>query len=222
MSGGTSTKADLATLDVAGKSGTAKRDVVHRHYQIGSYTASFVGLFPDDNPPFVVLVKRDNTQNGYYGGIVAGAVTRVVLLAALAARDAALDLAQLATSVHDPRPDTSAAAIAAAQAKAVAESTRLALQPTTTHVAVVAPADTDPRTGASYIIELPFVAHIAPIVASLRPVPDVTGLPLRAAARTLHAAGFRVEIIPGSTVQTIPAIGTPWMPGRVVKLSIPR
>ena len=86
VSGGTSTKADLQTLDVAGKSGTALQNLHHK-YQAGAYTASFVGLFPQDNPQFVVLVKLDKPQNGYYGGIVAGAVTNVVLRAALSARE---------------------------------------------------------------------------------------------------------------------------------------
>ena len=69
-------------------------------------------------------------------------------------------------------------------------------------------------------MKLPANARIAPIIAAARPVPDVTGLPLRAAARTLHAAGFRVQVVPGVPGSTIPAAGTAWMAGRVVKLSV--
>jgi cell division protein FtsI (penicillin-binding protein 3) len=216
VSGGTSTKADLATLDVSGKSGTALR-TNKGHYQAGAYTASFVGLFPEDRPQFAILVKLDNPQNGYYGGVVAGAVTNVVLRAALSARDASLNLQQLATSVHAPRPDTSLAARVAAKAKSRADSVRLAALPAPRPAAIA--ADTDPRTSASYVIKLPSALRIAPVTNAVRAVPDVSGLSLRAAARTLHAAGFRVELISGQAPQTIPAAGTLWMPGRVVKLS---
>ncbi len=221
VAGGTSTKADLATLDVAGKSGTALRNA-HGRYIAGSYTASFVGLFPDDKPQFVILVKLDNPQMGFYGGIVAGGVTNVVLRAALAARDAALNRGALASSVHAPRPDTTAAGRLTERARlsaeritdsaAVAESLRIASRPT--------PADSDPAAGASYVVSLPAVARPVPPVVSLRAVPDVGGLPLRTAVRLLHASGFRVELVPRSDIAMSPAAGTMLAPGRVVKLSV--
>ncbi len=221
VAGGTSTKADLATLDVAGKSGTALRNA-HGRYIAGSYTASFVGLFPDDKPQFVILVKLDNPQVGLYGGIVAGGVTNVVLRAALAARDAALNREALASSVHAPRPDTTAAGRVTERARlsaeritdsaAVAESLRIASRPT--------PADSDRTAGASYVVSLPAVARPVPPVVSLRALPDVGGLPLRTAVRLLHASGFRVELAPGSDIAMSPAAGTMLAPGRVVKLSV--
>jgi len=45
---GTATKADLATFEVAGKSGTARRTSQNAGYVAGNYTASFVGLFPGE------------------------------------------------------------------------------------------------------------------------------------------------------------------------------
>ena len=57
----------------------------------GNYTASFVGVFPADKPQYVVLVKFDSPKRVFYGGEIAAPVTKVVLRAALAARDAALD-----------------------------------------------------------------------------------------------------------------------------------
>jgi cell division protein FtsI (penicillin-binding protein 3) len=223
VAGGTSTKADLATFDVAGKSGTALRNA-HGHYIAGSYTASFVGLFPDDKPQFVILVKLDNPQMGFYGGIVAGGVTNVVLRAALAARDAALNRGELASSVHAPRPDTTPAGIAADRARlvtekrndslAVVDSLRLATQP--------ASVDSDPRTGEDYVVTLPGKARAVPPAVSLRAVPDVAGLPLRSAVRALHAAGFRVELTPGATPSLVPAAGTMLEPGRVVKVGVPQ
>ncbi|MGI9089509.1 MAG: penicillin-binding transpeptidase domain-containing protein [Gemmatimonadaceae bacterium] len=238
VAGGTSTKADLATLDVAGKSGTARHNV-HGHYESGKYTASFVGLFPDDKPQFVVLVKLDDPQDGYYGGIVAGSVTNVVLRAALAARNAALNLDELATSVHAPRPDTSAAGRAAGRKRRAADSaTAAAVVAAKKHLDSLAATDSgkramrplpplasvdpDPRTGEFFVVKLPAVSRVAPPASSLRAVPNVEGLPLRGAVRALHAAGFRVQLVRGGPPGPVPAAGTALGPGRVVRIGVPQ
>ncbi|MEO7216807.1 MAG: penicillin-binding transpeptidase domain-containing protein [Gemmatimonadaceae bacterium] len=223
VAGGTSTRADLATLDVAGKSGTALRNL-NGHYIAGSYNASFVGLFPDDKPQFVILVKLDNPQMGFYGGIVAGAVTNVVLRAALAARDAALNRGELASSIHAPRPDTSVAGRAAQRVRdaterrddsvAVGDSLRQAVRSTQPEPVA--------SGGGDYIVSLPAHGRPAPAARAPRPVPDVSGLPLREAVRLLHAAGFRVQLLQSSSTATVPAAGTVLEPGRVVKLGAPR
>src|SRR3954466_1510646 len=96
---GTATKADLATFDVAGKSGTARRTSRDEGYTTGNYTASFVGLFPGNDPQYVVLVKLDSPKGAHYaGGDIAAPVTQIVLRAALSARDAALNREDLAAS----------------------------------------------------------------------------------------------------------------------------
>lgn len=222
VAGGTSTRADLATLDVAGKSGTALRNA-HGRYIKGSYTASFVGLFPDDKPQFVILVKLDDPQIGFYGGIVAGGVTNVVLRAALAARDAALNRGELASSVHAPRPDTTAAGRAAERVHAAAEkrTDSSAVADSLRDAARAVPADSDPRTGEYYVVKLPAVRRSVPPVVSLHAVPDVSGLPLRTAVRALHSAGFRVRLMAGAPGSIVPAAGTMLEPGRVVKLGMP-
>jgi cell division protein FtsI (penicillin-binding protein 3) len=223
VAGGTSTKADLATLDVAGKSGTALRNANGR-YIPGSYTASFVGLFPDDKPQFVILVKLDNPQMGFFGGVVAGSVTNVVLRAAFAARDAALDRQELVSSVHAPRLDTSAVGRAAERRRITAAERKdsFAIADSLHDFARAVPADSDPRTGEYYVVTLPSTARPVPPVLSPRAVPDVVGLPLRLAVRMLHTAGFRVELMTGEQSATIPAAGTVLEPGRVVKLGIPK
>ena len=223
VAGGTSTKADLATLDVAGKSGTALRNA-HGRYIAGSYTASFVGLFPDDKPQFVILVKLDNPQMGFYGGIVAGGVTNVVLRAALAARDAALNRGELASSIHAPRPDTTPAGRAAERTRLASERKidSVDVADSLRDLARAAPPDSDPRTSESYVVTLPSTTRSIPPVVSPRAVPDVTGLPVRSAVRALHAAGFRVQLVPGATIPLAPVAGTMLEPGRVVKLGTPR
>ncbi len=221
VAGGTSTKADLATLDVAGKSGTALRNA-HGRYIAGSYTASFVGLFPDDKPQFVILVKLDNPQMGFYGGIVAGGVTNVVLRAALAARDAALNRGELASSVHAPRPDTTPAGRAAERVRLATEKKvdSADVADSLRALAHTPPVDSDPRTSESYVVTLPSKTRAIPPVVSPRAVPDVAGLPLRSAVRALHAAGFRVELVAGAAEPLVPVAGTMLEAGRVVKLGI--
>jgi beta-lactam-binding protein with PASTA domain len=51
-------------------------------------------------------------------------------------------------------------------------------------------------------------------------VPDVRGLPLRAAVLTLHEAGFRVQLVRGGAAQTWPAAGAVTPAGTVVRLPV--
>ena len=205
---GTAIKADLAAYEVAGKSGTARRVVKGKGYVPGNYTASFVGLFPADRPQYVVLVKLDSPRRSFYGGEVAAPVTSVVLRAALAARDAALDRGELASVERD-------VPLAQPEKKSVAESidTTAAVQ-----TAAILPPAEEPVPGAPKIFSLPYRKKPETADKSLRPVPDVRGLPLRSAVRALHKAGFRVTLGATIGVTTIPAAGTLLAPGRIVKL----
>jgi hypothetical protein len=69
-------------------------------------------------------------------------------------------------------------------------------------------------------VKLPARTRIAPPASSPRPVPNVVGLPLRQAVRSLHAAGFRVELVRGAPPVPVPAVGTLLAGGRVVKLGV--
>jgi cell division protein FtsI (penicillin-binding protein 3) len=72
---GTAPKAAIPGYRVAGKTGTAQRVATSGpragHYD-GSYTSSFVGMAPADNPRFVTAVVLQGTgKKGYFGGQVA-------------------------------------------------------------------------------------------------------------------------------------------------------
>lgn len=197
VTGGTATSADLATFEVAGKSGTARRTSSDgRGYQQGAYTASFVGLFPADAPQYVILVKLDNPSGAYYGGRTAAPVTKVVLEAAIAARDAALNRQQLAAApkrrAPAPRTDSAKAAVEAEVRAA--------------------------RAAAAYVVEIGSEPEAPRRVVSERPVPDVRGLPTRRAVRELHRAGFRVQLVRGGDGQQ-PEAGTMLKAGAVVRLA---
>ena len=207
VSEGTATSADLATFEVAGKSGTARRTSNDGSgYLEGSYTASFVGLFPADKPQYVILVKLDNPSGGYYGGRTAAPVTKIVLEAAIAARDAALNRQQLSEApkrrVPSPEPAADRArAAAAAEAAAEAEAE------------LVAPG---------YVVELGTPVEPPRTVVTSRPVPDVHGMTTRAAVREMHRAGFRVQLVRGTTQEQQPVAGTMLRAGSLVRLSAER
>ena len=190
---GTAAGSSLATFDVAGKTGTAK---VARNgrYVKGAYKASFVGMFPADDPQIVILVKLDNPTKSIFGGKTAAPLSKTVLEAAIAARDAALDRRGLANAPRrqvaaPPAGDPVQEPLAASAATVVTES----------------------AGSVPFEISLEHPSRPARLVAGARAVPPVQGLSVRAAARVLHKAGFRVVVARGSgraAGEQWPAAGT--------------
>ena len=222
---GTGTSATLSTYDVGGKSGTARLST-GRGYEGGAYTASFVAVFPAESPQLVVLVKLDRPSGKYTGGATAGPVSKAVLEAALAARDAALDRGDLVRGARrTPRrpkgADRGGAALARATSTtspSIADAGSLAAaEPAITESAS---EDSEPAPPVRFDLAAGVdSAGDAPI--GPRTVPEVGGLPLRTAVSRLHAAGFLVRIVPG-TSGTVPAAGTIAPAGAVVRLGVPR
>lgn len=214
---GTAVKADLASFQLAGKSGTARRTVRGQGYVAGNYTASFVGLFPADKPQYVVVVKLDSPRRAYYGGDVAAPVTAVVLRAALAARDAALDRGDLARVGRDvPLPGGHDSADAATvKGEHATLGGALAPEP---ELGVDSQLYSERTPRPAKLIRLPFAKPNRAEDRALRAVPDVRGLATRSAVRALHVAGFRVALVAGLPVPTVPAAGALRPPGTIVKL----
>lgn len=73
--GGTATRAAVPGYKVAGKTGTAKRHNPNgRGYLPNSYTVSFAGMLPAEDPAFVCIVVIDDprtTKVSRYGGTIA-------------------------------------------------------------------------------------------------------------------------------------------------------
>lgn len=227
---GTAMKADLANYQVGGKSGTARR-VVGGRYAPGLYTASFVGIFPVDAPQYVVLVKLDDPQGAIYGGQTAAPLTRVVLEAALAARDAALDRSSLAAANRGSLDSfvsvrrTPARAVDSGRSPTgrpalltpVRAETLMAVVP-----AVRPPRALPPETTSTFDVPVAVVeASVVREGPRPRPVPEVTGAPVRDAVRMLHDAGFRVLIERGAAGRVTPAPGTMLEPGKFVRVGVP-
>ena len=218
---GTATKADLATFEVAGKSGTARRTSANVGYTTGNYTASFVGLFPGNDPQYVVLVKLDSPKGAHYaGGDIAAPVTQIVLRAALAARDAALDRQDLAASEKTPASDS------VSRANRLAGNTQLSSPRSKGDRLSVSGYDPNGNVGRveekpapPVVIDLPATPRASALQTAMRAVPDVRGLSLRAAVRALHLAGFRVRLVDAAFTSTLPAAGAMAAPGTLVQLA---
>jgi cell division protein FtsI (penicillin-binding protein 3) len=215
--GGTAKRADLGSYSLAGKTGTARR-TVHGKYAAGEYIPTFVGLFPGENPQFVILVKLDNPKGAFLSGLTAAPVTKAVLEAALASRNASLNRTELAASRHDRPRDSAAVALGLnIGARAVAESSSAPQREASRLASETADATTAGTT--------PFIASLsappppkAPALPA-RAVPDVHGLSLRQAVLALHAAGFRVQLVTGGSSATVPVAGVTAPAGSLIQLS---
>jgi cell division protein FtsI (penicillin-binding protein 3) len=100
--GGTGSTAALASFEVAGKTGTARR-AGPSGYIPGSHTSTFASMFPADDPQLVMVVKLDDPR-GAYARLTAAPVTRAVLEQVLAARSDALDRTRLAMGRSEGTP----------------------------------------------------------------------------------------------------------------------
>jgi cell division protein FtsI (penicillin-binding protein 3) len=209
VEGGTAVKADLGSFALAGKTGTARRTVGGR-YALGQHIPTFVGLFPAEHPQFVILVKLDNPRGAYVGGLTAAPVTKAVLEAALASRNAALHRGTLAASQRDRASDTAAARRAAVTA------------PSTDSATLTSTTDDDSTAGSTpFVALLPAPRPPRAMPLPPRAVPDVRGMPARQAARTLHRTGFRVQLVNGVPGTTSPAAGVVAPAGTLVRLVAP-
>jgi cell division protein FtsI (penicillin-binding protein 3) len=208
---GTALQAALDNYMLAGKTGTP-RATVRGHYVDGRYNPNFVGLFPGDNPQYVLVVKLTAPQSSIFAAKTAAPVSKAILEAAVAARNAALDRGRLASSIIPNRKDSS-------PKPGVQQAGAPRPMPTA--------VSSNQAGGESlpYVVTLP-LRREAQSAREVHSVPDVRGLDLRDAVRSLHSAGFRVQLAhPASpsaassgAAVTSPAHGERVLAGTVVRL----
>ena len=232
---GTATDADLKSFTLGGKSGTVRRIERGVGYAAGHYNAVFAGIFPVESPQFVIVVKLDNPAGVYFGGKTAAPVTKVVLEAALAARDAALDRASLAPGVLPRAREAYRPHAPPVRATAVADGNAAPHDSAGPPPGTLIPAEfrrdefvAPEPAPVRVVLDLPMRApHAGPtLVGAAQPVPPVSGLPMRDALFALQRAGFDVHVA-GATpamllgrpaFRTVPAAGVLAAPGAVVTL----
>ncbi|MGD8698016.1 MAG: penicillin-binding transpeptidase domain-containing protein [Gemmatimonadales bacterium] len=177
---GTGRSAGVRGLSVAGKTGTAWRFDREQGYAGRTYTSSFVGLIPSDDPQLVILVKLDEPSGAYYGGATAAPVMRTAVRAALAG-----SYWSAPPLMGEPDIPEKQAGVPAGQAPAGGPFV----------FALDAPLR---KTYDQGVIE-----------AASAAVPNVRGISMRSAAGRLHAAGWRVVVQGGGrVVSTQPSAGT--------------
>ena len=218
VEGGTGTRARLGTFTVAGKSGTT-RAWSDGHYQTGEYFASFVGFFPAEDPQLVVMVKLDRPQGAYSGGSAAAPVTRVTMEAILAAQQTPIDRQAL---VEVARAQELAPAPQAGNGGATPSVARFAELRLTDRVgsADVRGSNVSNLSNPSNPPNLSTWRESVPLEDRTARVPNVLGLPARAAARRIHEAGFRVEWDGSGVVgRTVPRAGSILTLGDTVRVA---
>ena len=188
--GGTGQSAALATLAMAGKTGTARissaGSYAERHYR-----ASFAGFVPVDDPKLVILTMLEDPQGRFYGGGTAAPVSRKVLEAALVTRGADLMGARLVSSQRtgsslEGRTDRRSPFILAHSRVPFSES--------------------------------PSRATFDGDAGEIR-LPNLRGLPTRTAAARLHELGLKVEMrARGDVRDQSPAAGARVVPGATILL----
>ncbi len=188
---GTGYRAALSQLAIAGKTGTA-RLASAGGYANGRYSASFVGYCPSDDPSLVILAKLEDPQGSvFYGGSVAAPISATTLQAALATRGIELER-RVSSPVRPLQFDWG-------------------------------PSGTDAET-SPYIFAVDTRPEPWPAEASARPrrvLPDLRGLPVRAAVvRLQDMGGVDVELRATGNIQSqYPPPGTEVQSGITVRLN---
>jgi hypothetical protein len=143
-------------------------------------------------------------------------MTKTILQAALAARDAALDLDKLSAAVHAARPATVPVAGRVPSWLRSADSHHPAVAAIIASQGTAIPADS---RAVPIVVDLPMRTDTAAPTKPVRRVPDVRGLTLRDAVRSLHGAGLRVQLVGGPVPNgTVPAPGAVVAAGTLVRL----
>jgi cell division protein FtsI (penicillin-binding protein 3) len=209
---GTGKRARPEGWRVAGKTGTAqKADPVTGGYSADRHFSSFVGFAPAEAPRVVIGVFIDEPKGEIYGGEVAAPPFRDIASYALKMLGAPPEPAALAAAakaaVVDGGPPPSPAAPASPSPTATATATRgrPAARPAPAPDAEEADAPAEPP--AVEVAARRFAGSSGGVA-----VPALTGLPLRAAIRTLEALDLGADVTGTGRVA-----GQSPPPGRVVE-----
>ncbi len=220
---GTGERARVAGLDIAGKTGTARK-AGPDGYETGRYISSFCGFLPADTPAFLLLVVVDEPSNRYYASDVAAPIfaRSVQRLACHPARP----LPGLHSTVHRvvdaPRPmvpDLRRRPAAEAGRALTRRGLRVRFVGTGPTVQAQEPTPlTQVEEGSVVVLHL--TAPVEPEATADPRMPDLRGLSLREAAAEASALGLVLSVEGSGLIrhQSLPP-GRPVSPGTEVLLS---
>lgn len=221
---GTAAFAAVDQLSIAGKTGTAQKFLDGRYQS--RYRASFVGFYPSENPQYVALVMLDEPQTSIYGGVTAGPIFRNI-----ARRIAAVDSRLFARGPEERlSPGDTARRVPELRGMSYADAVRILEYQGIDHrvenegadaagyVAGQVPAGGEAASENIVLLELSFAPTAATgTETAVASVPQVVGLSMRNAVRTLREAGYEVNRNGSGTVAAqFPEAGSTMERGRSV------
>lgn len=222
VASGTGDRAMVAGLEIAGKTGTARKAVAGS-YEAGSYISSFCGFLPADDPEFLLLVVVDEPAYPIYAGEVAAPIFARTVRRLMCHTECPLP--GLQPSVHQV-VDQPAPLVPDLRRWPAAEAGR-ALSRRGLRVRYVGNGPTvlaqqpEPltETEEGHVV----VLHLdSPTVVHRRPaplVPDLKGLTLREAAARASALGLVLSVEGSGVVSTQdPPPGREVRPGSTVQV----
>ncbi len=198
---GTGTKANLAYLQLSGKTGTAEKACAAGGYSADKFIASFIGFAPYEDPQIVCLVMLDEPNyHNRFGGVSAAPVFSR-MMAAIANSSSMFDQV-LTTDVLEGSSSRDGDTIIAPnflrleRGRAMARARQLQLN-------VLCKGDSgkvvaqDPDPGVAMerdeVLRLYLSRGLSRAVR--HETPDLTGLPIRVAKRKAVQAGLRCSVI---------------------------
>ena len=219
---GTAKESHIEGLRIAGKTGTSKK-VIGGHYGTGSYTGSFVGFFPIENPQVVCLVMIDNPRGGnYYGGSTSAPIFRAIAeriintTGRFTKTPQPKDQAQLKNGISVPDVRTLQVSIASR----LLESHGLKSQTVGTGDVVVRQVpEPGKRLEKDDVVQLVLNETGADQQNGIVAVPDVRGMSLRRAINRLVVDDFDIQLRgSGVVVNQAPVAGQKTQAGATIHL----
>ncbi len=220
---GTAKETRIQGVRIAGKTGTSRK-VVEGHYGSGSYTGSFVGFFPVEDPQVVCLVMLDNPRGGvYYGGLVSGPVFRAIA-------ERIINTTGRFTKKPQPKAQTApqdngisvpdVRTLQAVIANRLLESRGLKTQTIGTGDIVVRQVpEPGKRVERDDVVQLVLNDTGVEEANGALIVPDVRGMSLRRAINRLVVEDFDIKVRgSGVVVEQIPAAGQKTQAGATIRL----
>jgi len=219
---GTAKEARIQGVRIAGKTGTSKK-VVEGKYGLGSYTGSFVGYFPADDPQVVCLVMIDNPRGGaYYGGTTSAPIFRAIAERII---NTSGRFTKKPQPNEEPQPKNGISVpdvrtLQVVIASRLLESHGLKSQPVGTGDIVVRQVpEPGKRLEKDDVVQLVLNETGAETAGGPATVPDVRGMSLRRAINRLVVEDFDIKVRgSGVVVEQVPAAGQKIQPGATVHL----
>lgn len=211
---GTGVSAGIAGTPVAGKTGTSRK-YVGGTYEVGSYTATFAGYFPAEDPKVVCLVMLDSPSAGVYtGGLASAPIFKAIAekVYATSQRFAKEPVAIAAANETRAIPDVTALKVGVARTLLEDQGFTVNLVGDGPIVVGQSPdAGTIVQRGARVSLTMDRIGSL--LEKGLTVVPDVRRLPIRRAVNRLAMRRLDAGILGSGIV-----LGQSPQPGEQVKI----